>query len=118
MNIESIREYCLAKPGTTEGLPFDEVTLVLKVGGKMFCLMSLERNPSQINLKCDPEEALSLRETNPSITAGYHMNKKHWNTVVLDGSVDESLIKKMIDNSYELVFFSLPAKIRNDISGA
>lgn len=115
MDIESIREFCLTKPGTTEGFPFDEVTLVFKVGGKIFCLMSLEKNPGRINLKCDPEEAISLRETHPSIIPGYHMNKKNWNTVILDGSIEESLVRQMIDNSYDLVFFSLPAKIRNDL---
>jgi len=117
MNIEAVREYCIVKPGVTEEFPFDKDTLVFKVGGKMFCLMSLEKNPSQINLKCDQEEAISLRETYPSIIPGYHMNKKYWNTVILDGSVEESLIRKMIDNSYDLVFFGLPAKVRNDMSG-
>ncbi|MEA3480287.1 MAG: MmcQ/YjbR family DNA-binding protein, partial [Bacteroidota bacterium] len=104
MDIESIRDHCLAKPGVTESLPFDEETLVFKVGGKMFCLMALEKNPSRINLKCDPEEAISLRDTYPSIIPGYHMNKRYWNTVILDGSFEESLIWKMIDNSYDLVF--------------
>jgi predicted DNA-binding protein (MmcQ/YjbR family) len=117
MNIESIREYCIGKPGVSEEFPFDDATLVFKVGGKMFCLMSLDGKPSQINLKCDPEEAISLRETFPSIIPGYHMNKKHWNTVILDGSIDNELIKRMIDDSYDLIFFSLPAKIRYDISG-
>jgi predicted DNA-binding protein (MmcQ/YjbR family) len=117
MNVEAVREYCIVKPGVTEGFPFDETTLVFKVGGKMFCLMSLDQNPSRINLKCDPEEAISLRETYPSIIPGYHMNKKYWNTVILDGSIENTLIRKMIDDSYDLIYFSLPAKIRHDISG-
>ena len=103
MNIEEIRDYCLAKPGVTEGFPFDEVTLVFKVMNKMFALTGLEGDPPYVNLKCDPDEALVLREMYTAVTAGYHMNKKHWNTVVVDGSLPKSELQKMIDESYRLV---------------
>jgi predicted DNA-binding protein (MmcQ/YjbR family) len=114
VNIESFRVYCLNKAGVTEEFPFDASTLVFKVGGKMFALTSVESFDS-INLKCDPEEAIELREKYDAIIPGYHMNKKHWNTVLMDDSVPEKLILKMIDNSYALVFGSLTAKIRGEI---
>ncbi len=114
MDIEAIRAYCLTKKGVEEGFPFDDTTLVIKVGGKIFILISLDGDPS-MNLKCDPAKAIELRESNPSITPGYHMNKKHWNTVVLDGSLSKRRILEMIDYSYELVFNSLPVKLRLEI---
>jgi predicted DNA-binding protein (MmcQ/YjbR family) len=114
MDVEEIRSYCLTKKGTDEGLPFGDTTLVIKVGGKIFILINLEGDPS-VNLKCDPAKAIDLREANPAIIPGYHMNKKHWNTVVLDGSLPKSLILEMIDHSYELVLQSLPAKLRLEI---
>jgi len=89
-------------------------TLVIKVGGKIFVLINLEGD-SSMNLKCDPDRAIDLREANPAIIPGYHMNKKHWNTVVLDGSLPKRLILEMIDHSYELVFQSLPLKLRLEI---
>jgi predicted DNA-binding protein (MmcQ/YjbR family) len=112
MNIEEIREYCLAKPGVTEGFPFDEETLVFKVGGKMFLLTDLE-NPESINIKCDPLDAIELRERYPAVRPGYHMNKRHWNTVFLDGTVPDDLICRWIDDSYDLVVAGLPKKIRD-----
>lgn len=114
MDIEAIRAYCLSKKGTEEGFPFDDNTLVIKVVGKIFILISLDGDPS-MNLKCDPDRAIELREANPAITSGYHMNKKHWNTIVLDGSLSKRLILEMIDHSYELVFQSLSAKLRLEI---
>lgn len=114
MDIEAIRAYCLSKKGTDEGFPFDDTTLVIKVGGKIFILINLDNNPS-MNLKCDPDQAIDLREANPAIIPGYHMNKKHWNTVVFDGSLSKSLIMEMIDHSYDLVFQSLPTKLRHEI---
>ena len=86
MNIELIREYCLGKRGVTEEFPFDEDTLVLKVMGKMFLLASLEKIPLQIYIKCSPEEVIELREEYEAVIPGYHMNKKHWNTVIIDNS--------------------------------
>jgi len=114
MDVEAIRAYCLTKKGVEEGFPFGDTTLVIKVGGKIFVLMNLDGDPS-MNLKCDPDRAIDLREENPAIIPGYHMNKKHWNTVVLDGSLPKRLILEMIDHSYELVFQSLPLKLRLEI---
>lgn len=108
MNIEEYREYCLAKKGTTESFPFDEQTLVFKVMGKMFALCGLERTPTSINLKCDPEWAIELREEYSDIVAGYHMSKKHWNTVTIeDSELSDTFIKELIDHSYDLVVAKL-----------
>jgi predicted DNA-binding protein (MmcQ/YjbR family) len=111
MNIEELREYCIAKSCVTEGFPFDEETLVLKVYGKMFALISLSGDRS-INLKCDPEKAIELRERYACVEPGYHMNKAHWNTVRIDGTVPDSLIKEWIDHSYQLVVASVPKSKR------
>ncbi len=107
MNIESLREYCLSKKYVTEGFPFDESTLVFKVFNKMFALTNLD-GELQINLKCDPEKAIELREEYPSVIEGYHMHKKLWNTVIVDGSVRDDLIKEWIDHSYDEVVKKLP----------
>jgi predicted DNA-binding protein (MmcQ/YjbR family) len=115
MNIEEFREYCLSKPHVTECFPFDEDTLVFKVMGKMFSLTSLSEKPFNINLKCDPELALSLRETHTCVLPGYHMSKKHWNTIIADGTVNDDVLQKWIDHSYELVVASLPLKLRGMI---
>jgi predicted DNA-binding protein (MmcQ/YjbR family) len=114
MNIEEFREYCLSKPGVTEDFPFDASTLVFKLGGKMFALTDLEDEFS-INLKCDPERAIALRGQYPCITPGYHMSKKHWNTVLIDGSIERNLLLELIDHSYELVFSGLSLKVRTQI---
>lgn len=106
MNIEAIREYCLSKKGVSECFPFDEVTLVFKVLGKMFLLTNLEGELS-INVKCDPEKAIELRELYPAVVPGYHMNKKHWNTVFIDGTLTPKLIFSFIDHSYNMVKLSL-----------
>src|SRR3954466_6724323 len=103
MDLESFREYCLGKGGTVESTPFGEDTLVFKVGGKMFALASLDEVPTRVNLKCDPDLALELRDRFEQVRPGYHMNKKHWNTVVLDAVIPDAEIRKMIDHSYELV---------------
>lgn len=103
MNIETLREYCLSKPGVEECLPFGPDTLVFKVVGKIFLLASLDREQLQFNVKCDPEKAIELREEFSSVVPGYHMNKKHWNTVLVDGSVPGKKIKDWIDHSYDLV---------------
>lgn len=116
MYLEEIRTHCLAKNGVEETFPFDNVTLVFKVGGKMFALIDVEEAES-INLKCNPERAIELREHYDGIIPGYHMNKTHWNTVKLDGSVGRSLVFELIDHSYELVFNSLPKKIKNELGG-
>jgi predicted DNA-binding protein (MmcQ/YjbR family) len=115
MNIEQICEYCLSKKGVTENFPFDEVTLVLKVMGKMFALVSLEEIPLRLNLKCEPEQAVELRERYESVLPGYHMNKKHWNTIIVDGSIRPNEIKSWIDDSYNLVVQGLKKSDRNKL---
>jgi predicted DNA-binding protein (MmcQ/YjbR family) len=108
MDAVEFREYCLGKPNTTEGLPFGETVLVFKVAGKMFALMSLDQVPATANLKCDPDLALDLRDRYEHVHPGYHMNKKHWNTVEIDSGIPEAELRKMIDHSYDLVVQSLP----------
>src|SRR3954454_17063957 len=110
MNVESFRDYCLSKPAATEGAPFGPDNIVFKVNGKMFALIALDELPARANLKCDPDLALELRDRYEQVEPGYHMNKKHWNTVVLDGVIPDREVKKMIDHSYDLVVQSLPKK--------
>ncbi|WP_291860396.1 MmcQ/YjbR family DNA-binding protein [Marinilabilia sp.] len=111
MNIEEFRDYCLSLPFTSESFPFDETSLVFKVGNKMFALTDLEE-PFWINLKCDPEKAIELRERFPSVRPGFHMNKKHWNTIEVDGSVPDSLLRQWTKESYELVIKGMTRKER------
>ncbi len=115
MNIEALRTYCLAKKGVEETFPFGEDTLVFKVGGKMFLLTSLSQTPLQFNAKCDPDRAVELREEYEAIIPGYHMNKQHWNTVIIDGTIPARLLNRMIDESYDLIVQSLPKKIREEL---
>jgi len=103
MNIEMIRDYCLGKPGAEETLPFGPDTLVYKVNTKIFLLMSMNSDPLSFNVKCDPDKALELREESDCVRPGFHMNKKHWNTVIVDGSVSFKQLKEWIDHSYTLV---------------
>jgi predicted DNA-binding protein (MmcQ/YjbR family) len=114
MDIEEFRLYCLSKSGTTEECPFGPETLVLKVKGKVFALCSIDDFQS-INLKCDPERAVTLREQYEQVKPGFHMNKVHWNTVILEG-LPKALVKELIDHSYELVRSGLPKKIREELS--
>ncbi|MDB5017888.1 MAG: MmcQ-like protein [Mucilaginibacter sp.] len=114
MNIEELRDYCLQKPGTTEGLPFGEDTLVFRVGDKIFLLIGIT-NANRFNVKCDPELAVELRERYSEVQPGYHMNKKLWNTVYMDGVLNKKQLHEMIDHSYRLVFESLPKKIQEQI---
>jgi predicted DNA-binding protein (MmcQ/YjbR family) len=114
MNIESFRDFCLSKKGVTEEFPFDELTLVFKVMGKMFALTDVD-NFRSINLKCNPEWAIDLREKYPAILPGYHMNKKHWNTVEIDGSVSDPILKELILHSYNLVVEKLPKTLRSEL---
>jgi len=112
MNIEEFRDYCLSKKGVTEDFPFDEKTLVFKVMGKMFALSGLERTPSQVNLKCDPERAIALREEfDGFIIPGYHMSKAHWNTLFIE-NLPPGLTLELIDHSYHLVVAKFPKKLR------
>jgi len=114
MNIEEIRDYCLSKNAVTESTPFDDVTLVFKVAGKMFGLLPMDENDLRITLKCDPELAIELREVFPCVLPGYHTSKKHWNTIVIDGSVGNEKIIEWIDHSYVMVVKGLPAKLRSE----
>ncbi len=116
MNIEVFRTYCLGKKGVTEEFPFEEETLVFKVLGKMFALTDVQ-GFSSVNLKCDPEEGVELREKYSSVIPGYHMNKKHWITVLMDGSISDKLLKVWIDKSYELVASSLPKTQKEMLKG-
>jgi predicted DNA-binding protein (MmcQ/YjbR family) len=111
MTLSEFREHCARKSGFSEDLPFDENTLAFRVGGKIFALMDMDLFES-VNLKCDPERAVELRERYPGITGGYHMSKKHWNTVLCDGSVPHKLLLELADHSYDLVKASLPKKVR------
>ena len=118
MNLETYYDYCLSKKGVTEHFPFDEDTLVFKVGGKMFALSSLsqwEKGIPTVNLKCDPERAEDLRATYDDIQPGFHMSKIHWNTIAVNESVLDALVKDLVDHSYELVFKSLTKKLQNEI---
>lgn len=115
MNIEEYRDYCLSFPGATEDLPFDKNTLCFKIMGKIFTICDIDEFES-INLKCDPVKAIELRETYPDIIVpGYHMNKKHWNTVVMDSSLPDDLIKEWIRESYDLVVQKLSGKDRRTL---
>lgn len=116
MHIETFRNYCLSKPMVTEEFPFDETTLVFKVCGKMFALTGLDSPEFKVNLKCDPDRAIELREAYESITAGFHMSKKHWNTVLIDGSFSNELFIELIDHSYLLVVKGLPKKVRDQFN--
>ena len=116
MNIETLRTYCLAKKGVTEEFPFDAETLVFKVMGKMFALAPLERLPSQVNLKCNPEKAIALREEyDGAILPGYHMSKVHWNTLIIE-KISPKLILELIDHSYNLVVSKLTKKLKEELS--
>ena len=116
MNIEQIRDYCLAKPAVTEGFPFNDTALVFKVAGKMFALLDLSEEQRGISLKCNPELAIELREQHPKVTPAYHFNKKHWNSVKMDQTIPDRLICEWIDHSYDLVFSGLPVKIREKLN--
>jgi predicted DNA-binding protein (MmcQ/YjbR family) len=115
MNLEQIRKYCSQKAGSYEDFPFDDVTMVIKVGKKMYALIGLDDDPLRINLKCDPILAVELRRNYAAVIPGYHMNKTHWNTIILNGSIPDKIIKKMIDDSYDLVFGSLTRKEKNAV---
>lgn len=112
MDLEEFREYCLTKPDATESTPFGPDTLVFKVGGKIFAIASLDDVPPHVNLKCDPERALDLRDRYEEVRPGYHMNKKHWNTVELSGRIPPNELREWIDHSYDLVTAATPRRGR------
>lgn len=111
MDIDSLRAFCLSLPHTTEDLPFDEHTLVFRIGGKIFAILPLDTADS-VNLKCDPERAIFLREHYEDIRPGYHMNKRHWNTIRLNGQIDDRHFQELIHHSYTLVYARLPQKLK------
>ncbi len=115
MNIEELREYCLQKRGVEEALPFGPDTLVYKVMGKVFLITGLDNRPVQFNVKCDPEKAIELRQKFDCILPGYHMNKKHWNTIVVDGKLSKAQLAAHIDASYDLVYLSLPKRLQLEL---
>lgn len=116
MNIEELREYCISKKGVEESFPFDAETLVFKVMGKAFLLTGLNENPLEFNVKCDPEKAIELREHYSCVKPGFHMNKKHWNTVVLDGSANRKLLQEWITDSYNLVVSGLTKELKKKLA--
>ena len=115
MNVEEFHRYCMAKPGVEETFPFGEETLVFKVMGKIFAITGLDADEFRVNLKCDPERAIELREQHHQIIPGWHMNKQHWNTVYFEDGLPESLLRELIDDSYDLIAASLPKKVKNEL---
>lgn len=115
MNVEDLRAYCLSLKGVEETLPFGPDNLVMKVMGKMFCIVSLDAHPTSCNVKCDPEMALALREAHTGVLPGYHMNKQHWNTLVFDGSFTDAQARQWLDDSYALIVASLPKKLQTEL---
>ena len=117
MDIEQFRDYCLRKKGVTEEFPFDEVTLVLKVMGKMFALVGLDNDAHTVNLKCNPEYAIELREEfSDDIFPGYHMSKLHWNTVCYSGGLKDTFVKELVNHSYDLVVSGLTKKLKEELA--
>lgn len=114
MNAEEFSNFCIRLPFVTESFPFDETTLVFKVGGKMFALIDVEKAISA-NLKYDPERAIELREKFNAVNPGFHMNKQHWNTITFNEDVSNDLLKELIQHSYELIYNSLPKKLKNEL---
>ena len=117
MDSERLCRHCLALPGVTDGYPFGPGALVMKVGGKMFALIGDDAEPPTVSLKCEPELARALREMYPAVKAGYHLNKRHWNTVTLDGTVPDNEVLGWIDDSYDLVVAGLPQRVRRTLEG-
>lgn len=115
MNIEEYRDYCLSKKYVTECFPFDETTLVFKVAEKMFALCALDRRPTQVNLKCDPERSILLREEHEDVIEGFHMSKKHWNTIMIEGNISNEFLKELIDHSYDLVVSGMTKKKQKEL---
>lgn len=116
LTVESLREHCRSKPGSQETFPFDMRTLVFKVAGKMYALCGIDGDPLELSLKCDPDEAEELRSLYPTVKPGYHLNKRHWNTVTLDGSVDDELVLEWLDGSYDRVVAGLTKQDREAVA--
>src|SRR5690242_3740932 len=115
MDARELRACCLRHPGATEEFPFSPGTSVFKVAGKMFALSPLERTPLRVSVKCEPELAVGLRASYPAIRPGYHLNKRHWNTLTLDGSLPDQLVRDLIEDSYDLIVSALPRRVRTQL---
>ena len=113
-----LRVLCLGHPGAFEDFPFGPEHSVFKVAGKMFALSALERTPLEVSAKCEPELAVALRATHAAIRPGYHLNKRHWNTITLDGSLPDRLVRDLIEDSYDLVVSGLPRRVRDELGWA
>src|SRR3954470_17088064 len=118
MNAAQLRRWCLARPGAIEDFPFGPEHSVFKVGGKLFAISALDRTPLEVSAKCEPELAVQLRDTYPEIRPGYHLNKRHWNTITLDGGLPDQLIRDLIEDSYDLVVSALPRRVREQLGWA
>ncbi|MDQ3610490.1 MAG: MmcQ/YjbR family DNA-binding protein [Actinomycetota bacterium] len=118
MNLASLRAHCLAKPGATEGRPFGPEALVMKVGGKIFAIIGDDAEPLTLSLKCEPEVAVLLRQSHEAVGPGYHLNKRHWNTVTLDDTVAVDDVLEWVDDSYDLVVDGLPRRVREALRAA
>jgi predicted DNA-binding protein (MmcQ/YjbR family) len=115
MDAEALRSWCLAQPGAIEDFPFGPETSVFKVGGKLFALSALERTPLEVSVKCEPDLAVALRDSYAAIRPGYHLNKRHWNTVTLDGSLEDRMVRDLVEDSYDLVVEGLPKRVREQL---
>jgi predicted DNA-binding protein (MmcQ/YjbR family) len=118
MDASDLRMWCLQQPGATEDFPFGPATSVFRVAGKMFALSALDRTPLEVSVKCEPELAVGLRESYPAIRPGYHLNKRHWNTITLDGGLPDQLVRDLIEDSYDLVVSALPRRTREQLGRA
>ena len=115
VDASDLRDWCLRRPGAIEDFPFGPEHSVFKVAGKMFALSALERTPLEVSVKCEPELAVGLRLGHPAIRPGYHLNKRHWNTLTLDGSLPDQLVRDLVEDSYDLVVSALPKRIRRQL---
>jgi predicted DNA-binding protein (MmcQ/YjbR family) len=115
VDASDLRTWCLRQPGAIEDFPFGPTPSVFKVAGKMFALSRLSRTPLEVSVKCEPDLAVALRDTHPAIRPGYHLNKRHWNTIALDGSLPDQLVRDLIEDSYDLVVSALPKRVRDEL---
>jgi predicted DNA-binding protein (MmcQ/YjbR family) len=118
MDAAGLRAWCLEQPGAVEEFPFGPEHSVFKVSGKMFALSALERDPLEVSVKCEPELAVALRASYDAVRPGYHLNKRHWNTITIDGRLEDQLVRDMIEDSYDLVVSALPARVRDELGWA
>jgi predicted DNA-binding protein (MmcQ/YjbR family) len=118
MDAPALRAWCLEQPGAIEDFPFGPETSVFKVAGKVFALSALERTPLAVSVKCEPDLAVALRGSHPAVRPGYHLNKRHWNTITLDGSLPDQHVRDMVEDSYDLVVSALPRRVREELGWA